>query len=144
MKRLLDTVHEGEYHCGRKEFDEGANMRVVKISNVPKEPFISSLFTGENVTKQALIPESNEYDINNVNFSSDVRLKWHAHDCEQILIVTSGQGVVATEKEQKAVTVGDVIFIPEGEKHWHGANGESEFSHIFIYKKGSKYTQLEE
>ena len=94
MARLLDTVRTGEYHCGQKEFAEGAIMKVVKISSVPKEPFISPLFTGENVTKQALIPESSEYDINNVNFGGGVRLKWHAHDCEQILIVTAGQGVV--------------------------------------------------
>lgn len=117
-------------------------MKVVKLSKIHKEPFISDIFTGTDVTKQALIPESSEYEINNVNFGKGVRCKFHAHDSEQILVVTAGTGIVATEQEERVVTVGDVIFIPKGEKHWHGATSESEFSHIFIYRKGSKYTLL--
>ncbi len=121
-------------------------MKVVQVSKVLKEPFISDLFTGTEVTKQALVPDpdSNEYEINNVNFGRGVRLKFHSHDSEQILIVSAGTGIVATEQEETVVTVGDVIFIPKGEKHWHGATSDSEFSHIFIYKKGTKYTQLED
>ena len=119
-------------------------MEVVNLRNVPKEPFVNDLFTGNDVTKQALLPGSTEYEINNVNFGKGVRLKFHSHDAEQILIVTSGTGIVATENEEKVVSVGDIIFIPSGEKHWHGSNGDSEFSHIFIYKKGSKYTKLED
>ena len=119
-------------------------MKVVNLSNVTKEPFISDLFTGTDVTKQALSPNSNEYAINNVNFGKGIRLKFHSHDAEQILIVTAGKGIVATEQEERVVTPGDVIFIPKGEKHWHGSNGDSEFSHIFIYRKGSKYTKLED
>ena len=119
-------------------------VKVVQVSKVLKEPFINDLFTGKDVTKQALIPDSNEYEINNVNFGRGVRLKFHSHDSEQVLIVTTGTGIVATEQGETVVTVGDVIFIPKGEKHWHGATSDSEFSHIFIYKKGSKYTQLED
>jgi quercetin dioxygenase-like cupin family protein len=119
-------------------------MDIANLRNIPKEPFVNDLFTGTDVTKQALLPNSKEYEINNVNFGKGVRLKFHSHDAEQILLVTSGIGVVATENEEKIVREGDIIFIPEGEKHWHGSNGESEFSHIFIYRKNSKYTKLED
>jgi quercetin dioxygenase-like cupin family protein len=51
---------------------------------------------------------------------------------------------VATEKEEKVVTVGDIVLIPAGEKHWHGSAGDSDFSHIFVIKSGSKVTQLED
>lgn len=119
-------------------------MKVIRIAEVQKEPFGSSIFTSEDVTKQAIIPDSQEYDINQVNFGRGVRLKFHAHDSEQILIVTAGKGMVVTEQEKKLVVPGDVIFIPAGEKHWHGATGDSEFSHIFIYRRGTKYTQLED
>lgn len=118
-------------------------MKVTRISEVPKEPFLNPLFTSEDVTKQAILPDSTEYEMNVVNFGRGTRLKFHAHDSEQILIVTSGKGTVATEKEERVVVPGDIIFIPKGEKHWHGATKDSEFSHIFIYRKGSKYTQLE-
>ena len=119
-------------------------MKVIRIAEVQKEPFGSSIFTSEDVTKQAIIPDSQEYDINQVNFGRGVRLKFHAHDSEQILIVTAGKGMVVTEQEKKLVVPGDVIFIPAGEKHWHGATGDSEFSHIFIYRRGTKYTQFED
>jgi quercetin dioxygenase-like cupin family protein len=119
-------------------------MKVVKISDVSKEPFVHPLFTGKDVTRQVLMPESNEYDINIVNFGKGVRNKFHAHTKEQILIVIAGKGIVATEAEEKVVTEGDVILIPANEKHWHGAVKDSEFSHIYVMRTGAELTQLEE
>jgi quercetin dioxygenase-like cupin family protein len=51
---------------------------------------------------------------------------------------------VATETEQKVVSVGDVIHFPAGEKHWHGATTDSAFSHIYISRSGSKTIQVEQ
>jgi quercetin dioxygenase-like cupin family protein len=119
-------------------------MKVVKISDVSKEPFVHPLFTGKDVTRQVLMPESNEYDINIVNFGKGVRNKFHAHTKEQILIVIAGKGIVATEAEEKVVTEGDVILIPANEKHWHGALKDSAFSHIYVMRTGAELTQLEE
>jgi quercetin dioxygenase-like cupin family protein len=42
------------------------------------------------------------------------------------------------------VAPGDVVFIPAGENHWHGAAKDSELSHIFIYRRGCRYTQMED
>jgi len=78
-----------------------------------------------------------------VNFGKGVQNKVHAHDCEQILVVTSGKGVIATEAEDELVVVGDIVIIPAGEKHWHGATRDSEFSHLYVTRLGSKMTQLE-
>jgi quercetin dioxygenase-like cupin family protein len=114
------------------------------MDEMMKEPFENPIFTARNVTKQVLLPESHEFTANIVNFGKGVRNKFHAHNCEQILIVTSGTGVVATETEERIVTRGDVAFIPAGEKHWHGATKESEFSHLFITAKEYKTTQLED
>src|SRR4030042_1846005 len=119
-------------------------MRIVKMSEVKKELLISPLFTDSDVTKQTLFPDSKEYDFKVVNFGKGVRNKFHAHDSEQILIVTSGKGIIATETEEKVITIGDIIIIPAGEKHWHGATKESEFSHIYVSRLGSKVTQLED
>ena len=106
-------------------------MKVVTIKDIKKETFSNPLFTGSDVTRQVLIPDSRELVATVVNFGKGVRNKFHSHDCEQVLIVTAGRGVVATEKEEKSVTVGDVVLIPAGEKHWHGSVGEP-FSHIYI------------
>jgi quercetin dioxygenase-like cupin family protein len=119
-------------------------MKVVKTSEVVKEPFVNPIFTGPDVTLQVLLPESREFDVNVVNFGKGVRNKFHAHGGEQVLIVTAGRGIIATEKEKKVITAGDVVLIPAGEKHWHGATEESEFSHIYVTRRGGKVTQLED
>ena len=111
-------------------------MEVVKMSEVPREPRTGRRFTGTGVTRQPLVSNSKEYEINNLNFPKGVRTKFHAHESDQTLIVTAGTGMVATEQEERVVTVGDVIFIPAGEKHWHGATKDLEFSHIFIIRPG--------
>jgi quercetin dioxygenase-like cupin family protein len=46
--------------------------------------------------------------------------------------------------EKKIVTVGDIVLIPAGEKHWHGSSWDSEFSHIFVVRKEDKVRQLED
>jgi quercetin dioxygenase-like cupin family protein len=102
-------------------------MRVVKISEVKKEPFKNPLFTGPDVTRQVLLLDSKEFEVNVVNFGKGVRNKFHAHDSEQILVIS----------------VGDVVIISAGEKHWHGATKDSEFSHIYVTRLGGKLTQLE-
>jgi quercetin dioxygenase-like cupin family protein len=120
-------------------------MDVVSIKDVPENPYTSPLFTSDDVTIQPLAAEGGDYNMSIVNFGKGVRNKFHKHESDQILIVTSGIGIVATETEQRTVTVGDVIVFPKGEKHWHGATEDSEFSHIFITKSGGQnYIQLED
>jgi quercetin dioxygenase-like cupin family protein len=119
-------------------------MKVVNMNSVEKENFAGKLFTGSDVSIQRLLPDSKQYNFNVVNFGKGVRNKFHAHDNEQILIVTAGKGIIATETEQKEITVGDVVIIPAGEKHWHGATEDSEFAHIYIHRLETQLTQLED
>ena len=107
-------------------------MRVVKISEVKKESLGGPLFTAPDVTRQVLLPDSKEFSVNVVSFGKGVRNKYHAHDSEQILVVIFGKGMIATETEEKVITPGDIVIIPAGEKHWHGATGGAEFSHIYV------------
>ncbi len=79
-----------------------------------------------------------------VNFSKGARNKFHTHTSDQALIVTAGEGIVATEQEERIVSPGDIIFFPAGEKHWHGATKDSDFSHIWVLATGSKTKQLED
>jgi quercetin dioxygenase-like cupin family protein len=120
-------------------------MKVIKTPQINKEPSKSQLFTGP-VTMQPIIgiELSKNFSIRQVNFSPGVRNKFHSHSGEQILIVTEGKGIVATEKEEITVGPGDVIFFAPGEKHWHGAAKGSSFSHIYVQSPDSKMTQLEE
>jgi quercetin dioxygenase-like cupin family protein len=120
-------------------------MKVIKTTQVVKEPVTSKIFTGP-VTAQPIIgPElSKNLIVRQVNFSSGVRTKFHTHSEEQILIVTEGEGIVATDKEEITVGPRDVIYFPPGEKHWHGAAEGAIFSHIYVWVSGANTTQLED
>jgi len=120
-------------------------MKLIKVDQVAKEPWEDKLFTGP-VTLQAIIGKdlSENFLIQQVNFSKGVRNKFHSHSTEQILIITEGEGIVATENEEITVRPGDVIFIPAGEKHWHGAAKDSTFSHIYVMLPDLKITQIED
>jgi quercetin dioxygenase-like cupin family protein len=68
-----------------------------------------------------------------VSFEASARTAWHTHPLGQTLIVTEGLGLVqhwggALEK----IGPGDVVWIPPGVKHWHGAAPDSRMSHIAV------------
>lgn len=107
-------------------------MKVVSIREAAREPFIHLVFAGPNVTGKEHAHDNGEVKVNMVNSGNGARNKFHAHDSEQMLIVVTGEGIVATESEEHIVTQGDVIFIPPGVPHWRGASTHVEFSHIFV------------
>jgi quercetin dioxygenase-like cupin family protein len=121
-------------------------MKVVKLSEVQSEAVSTPLFTGGDVSRQTPFPAGDLTNMNFgvVSFGSGARNKMHRHTSDQILIITEGTGVVATPTEERTVTAGDVILIPAGEDHWHGAPGATSMAHITIQAKGSQTTQIEE
>lgn len=120
-------------------------MKVVKMSEVAKQPANSPLFTGGEVTRQTILQpnDGQNFNFGIVSFSAGSRNKFHKHTSDQILIITEGTGEVATDTERRTVTVGDVVLIPAGENHWHGAPGSTSMAHITITAKDSKTTQTE-
>jgi quercetin dioxygenase-like cupin family protein len=127
-------------------YGEVIAMQVITISKIPPQEIDSTLFTGGQVTRQPLVTKDmgQNFDMSNVNFSPGSRNKFHSHSCDQVLLVTAGTGIVATEDCENVVTAGDLIHIPAGEKHWHGATKDSEFSHISLTQVGSTGQQLED
>ena len=109
-------------------------MKILKIEKITPEVSSHPIFIGGQVTTQTLLtPEtSRNFKSAMVNFAPGAKNKFHTHTGDQILMVTQGKGIVATEEEEINVSVGDFIFFPAGEKHWHGATEDSSFSHIHI------------
>jgi len=112
-------------------------MKVVNISEVSAgDANANPIFRGK-VSVQNIIGENNdELRVIVVNFSPGAVNVFHTHTFDQVLYVTGGRGIVATEDEEAVVTPGTIIFIPAGENHWHGATGDSAFSHIAIMPPG--------
>jgi quercetin dioxygenase-like cupin family protein len=79
-----------------------------------------------------------ELQLQRGDFSQGCTTGWHAHTCDQILVVTSGSGMVATEHEQQEINVGDVVHIKAGERHWHGAKANTTMGHITITAVGGQ------
>jgi len=121
-------------------------MKVLKPDEIPAESANSPLFTGGPVTRQPLLTSemSNNFNLAVVNFSAGARNKMHTHSSDQVLFVTAGKGIIATEMHQEVISLGDVVHIPAEEKHWHGATADSSFSHIALTAKRSTTTQVEE
>lgn len=121
-------------------------MRVVRVSEVQEKPLPRVVphpgWTGGQVTRtrqDIVLPgESKFFTCGIVNSGRGATTGFHTHSKDQILIVTSGIGIVATEHEEREVKVGDIVYTPAGERHWHGATKDSYMSHINITGAGSQ------
>ena len=68
-----------------------------------------------------------------VAFEPGARSAWHTHPYGQILIITAGTGWIQQRGAPKEeMREGDVVRIPPGVKHWHGAASSSAMTHIAI------------
>jgi quercetin dioxygenase-like cupin family protein len=76
-----------------------------------------------------------------VTFEPGAHTAWHSHPLGQTLIVTAGCGLIQHWGDPiEEIRPGDVIWIPPGEKHWHGATAKTAMTHIHIVEKlDSKY-----
>jgi quercetin dioxygenase-like cupin family protein len=71
--------------------------------------------------------------VNTVVFTPGARTYWHSHPGGQLLVVTSGRGVVAGRSgEAQVVGNGDVVWSDPGEEHWHGACPDSLMTHLAV------------
>ena len=103
----------------------------------PNDGF-AQYFSGQSY----LAPVSTEQvKIFNVTFEPGCRNNWHIHHADQgggqILIGVAGRGFYQEwGKEPVEILPGDVINIPTGVKHWHGAAPDSWFSHLAVEVPG--------
>jgi len=68
-----------------------------------------------------------------VTFDPGARTAWHSHPRGQILIVTAGIGRVRLwDGPIEEIRAGDVVRIPPGQKHWHGASPQASMTHLAI------------
>jgi quercetin dioxygenase-like cupin family protein len=66
-----------------------------------------------------------------VTFEPGARTAWHTHPLGQTLVVLSGSGLTQTwEGPVREIRAGDTVWIPPGEKHWHGASPTNGMVHI--------------
>ena len=68
-----------------------------------------------------------------VIFEPGARTHWHRHTDSQLLHVVAGRGRVANRAgESSEMRAGDLVHIPGGEEHWHGAGPSTLVVHLAI------------
>jgi quercetin dioxygenase-like cupin family protein len=68
-----------------------------------------------------------------VTFEPGARTTWHTHPAGQRLVVTAGLGwVQQSGGRTQEIRPGDVVWIPPGVKHWHGATPATAMTHIAV------------
>ena len=71
-----------------------------------------------------------------VTFEPGARTAWHTHPLGQTLIVIFGCGRAQRWGGPiEEIRPGDVVWIPPGEKHWHGASPSTAMTHIAIQEQ---------
>ena len=81
-----------------------------------------------------------------VSFEPGARTAWHTHPLGQTLHVLYGVGrVQAKGGPVREIRAGDTVWIPPGEKHWHGASPNNAMTHIAMQEAldGSYVTWME-
>lgn len=109
-------------------------IAITRIGSQPKQPAPAEYFTG--AARVSPLPPANEPSRlggASVTFEAGARTAWHTHPLGQTLIVTSGVGRVQRWGGPiEEMRMGDVVQIPPGVKHWHGAAPNSAMTHVAI------------
>ena len=100
----------------------------------------SQYFTGQSYLAPLSLEQVPTF---NVTFEPGCRNNWHIHHAEkgggQMLICVSGRGWYQEwGQEARELCPGDVVNIPAGVKHWHGATCDSWFQHLAIEVPGEE------
>ncbi len=107
-------------------------MRVIRVRPAGRKPNLSEIFVGHVESQDPLGEASATLRLNEVTFRNGARNKLHTHTADQVLLITAGEGIVATEHEECEVAAGDLAFVPAGERHWHGARPGKDMTHWSI------------
>ena len=107
-------------------------MRVIRVTKAGRERSENPIFVGEVDYQTAVGEESRDLRLSEVHFKHGAVNKPHQHTTDQILVITEGEGLVATDDERHEVSAGDVAFIPANTKHWHGARPGEDMTHWSI------------
>ena len=111
-------------------------MRVIRVTKAGREPSDNPIFVGQVDYQTAVGDESRDLRLSEVHFKHGAVNKPHVHSTDQILLVTEGEGLLASDEERHDLSAGDIAFIPADTKHWHGARPGKDMTHWAILGNG--------
>lgn len=113
---------------------QAQTVAITRAGSRPLQPGPADNFTGAvRVERLFEAVDPSHASGGTVTFEAGARTAWHAHPRGQILIVTAGVGRVQTWGDAVTeIRTGDVVRIPAGRKHWHGASPQAAMTHVAI------------
>ncbi len=126
---LAATTTEGQTHTTSRIIVSRNGMR--EAQPAPRERFtgvarVSPFF--ESQAREGVRPSGGV-----VTFEAGARTAWHTHPRGQTLIVTAGIGRVQRWGDPaEEIRPGDIVWIPPGVKHWHGAAPNAAMTHVAL------------
>ena len=122
-------------------------MEIKRVGSQPSAKGPSDWLTGTvRVDPLFQAPDPAPVHGASVTFEPGARTAWHAHPLGQTLIVTAGRGRVQRWGGPiEEIRPGDVVWIPPGERHWHGASPTNGMTHVAIQESldGNYVTWME-
>ncbi len=108
-------------------------MNVLDPANAEPKPGNPAYFTGAAVLRHLDAPGAAPVELYRVEFPAGARTAWHTHTGVQLLVVLSGR----CRFQHRGGPVGEAgpgetIYVPPGEKHWHGANPDGPMVHLAV------------
>jgi quercetin dioxygenase-like cupin family protein len=107
-------------------------MDIRACGSVPSRRAPAQYFTG-TVWQDPIIeaPAPARLRANRVTFEPGARTAWHTHPLGQTLHVIAGLGLIQSWGSPiRVIRAGDTVWIPPGEKHWHGGAPKTAMTHI--------------
>lgn len=112
-------------------------LQIKRAGSQPSTPGSADWFTGTvRIEPLFQAPEPARVAGLSVTFEPGARTAWHTHPLGQTLIVTTGLGRVQREGGPiEEIRPGDVVWLPPGLKHWHGASPTTAMTHLAIHEQ---------
>jgi quercetin dioxygenase-like cupin family protein len=124
-----------------------ADLRISHAGSQPSVRGPGDFFTGA-VRVDPLFPATapSRMSGGSVTFEPGARSAWHTHPAGQVLVVTAGAGWIQREGGPvEEMRPGDVVWIPPGLRHWHGAAATTGVTHLALQEEvdGQAVTWME-
>lgn len=134
---LMSSAYAAEENTNKEEKKMHQEFTTVFVRGAKNDAY-AKYFVGQSYLNMLSLEQ---VVIGNVTFEPGCRNNWHIHHADkgggQILLVTGGRGYYQEwGKEARELLPGDVVNIPAGVKHWHGAAPNSWFAHLAIEVPG--------
>jgi quercetin dioxygenase-like cupin family protein len=124
------------YITGAFSFTQEADMEIRSAADTPTRRVNPDWFTG-TVWQDPIMetPAPARIRAVRVSFEPGARTAWHTHPLGQTLHVLSGIGRVQSwGGPVREIRPGDSVWIPPGEKHWHGASPQQGMVHLAFHE----------